>query len=231
MSFLLHEFNIYLGSSGSAKLKPDEQEIYRQAKEELMGLISGFEGTELVKNVYRTMDHLLEQNLGRYPVVCGPGCAHCCNQMVCCTNLEMDLIAEYLNVSKSRERRLVKAKAIKRSKKYHSLMGHSGLTTALFWEHISSEIRQMLYKRPCPFLRHNKCGIYPVRPPDCRSARVLEKRCGYGLTKPLKKITFYLDQIVADVLMEEDMRLRNGQPQVVPLFGWILSPDFKKFFS
>lgn len=231
MSLLFSEFRLTLDFGGSARLGEEEKEIYQQAKKEFEGLISGFEGTEFVQKVYEVMDQLAECNLGDYPIVCGSGCAYCCQQMVCCTKLEMDLIVEFLGSSKSREKRLVKAEAIKRSLKYHALIGSAGLLqNAAYWEQISYKTRQMLFNKPCPFLRRNMCGIYPVRPPDCRSARVLEKRCGYGLTQPPKGIKFFLDQIVADVLVEEDMRLRGGGPQVVPLFGWVLSTDFKNFF-
>jgi hypothetical protein len=231
MSLLFREFKLTLDFTGSARLSAEEQEIYHGAKEEFKNLISGCEGLELVRKVYEVMDQLVERHIAHYPIACGSGCAYCCHQMVCCTKLEMDLIVEYLGASKSREKRLIKAEAIKRSLKYHRLLQCSGyLRNTAYWEQISSVARQILYKRPCPFLRRNMCGIYPVRPPDCRSARVLEKRCGYGLTEPPQGIKFFLDQIAADVLVEEDMRLRGGGPQIVPLFGWVLSEDFKRFF-
>ncbi len=231
MSLLFTEFKLTLDFGGSARLSKEEQEIYHRAKEEFQGLMGNCQGTEFVQKVYEVMDQLTENNLGHYPIVCGSSCSYCCLQMVCCTKLEMELIVEYLGASKSRERRMVKVEATKRSLKYYELLQCTGLLRdAAYWEQIGHQAKQILYKRACPFLRRNRCGIYPVRPPDCRSARVLEKRCGYGLTESPKGIKFFLDQIVADVLVEEDMRLSGSGPQVVPLFGWVLSSDFKNFF-
>lgn len=35
---------------------------------------------------------------------------------------------------------------------------------------------QIFKRRPCPFLRHNRCTIYAVRPRDCRSYPHLHRR-------------------------------------------------------
>lgn len=233
MSSLFKVFHLTFQYGASSGLDPGNLKLYLEAKEEFLALIPpGLAGGEFVRSAYEIFDRLAGENTAHLPIVCKAGCSVCCYQMVCSTETEMRLIIDYLRNLKTREKRLALREAVKRARTYRNFipsLAQMGFNTRVMgWD---DPIRRALYKRPCIFLRHNKCAIYPVRPPDCRCTRVLEKVCEPEREKP-RLIKFFLDQVLADVLTEEDMRIKKLEkdPQIAPMFGWIISEALQDVF-
>lgn len=138
---------------------------------------------------YRETDEILRRHLAMlqdWP--CGPGCSKCCEESFFLINsLEFKVIQKHLqtwnnyHLSRLQERM---ERAISRLQKYHpklikfldsiEINRHilsKGEYSKLF--HVYDSLCQQVKNVPCPFLHHNMCSIYEVRPMVCRT---------YGLT-------------------------------------------------
>lgn len=233
---LLQEFEVLLyGPFGElVKITEESSQLYEKAKEEFRKLIGKkVKGVRLVRAVFALMDNLAREYAKNKDVACKPGCAYCCFQMVCCTTIEMQLIAEWLK-SRPRERTLgilqsAWEKAVPMQKYLNELQEERKPET---WKEIGDELRKQHLMRPCPFLDEKEllCNIYPVRPTDCRGAYVIGMSCGTtGWTRSKLPKTFFA-QAACDIISKEDMRIR-GIMQVIPLFSWVLLPEFINHFQ
>lgn len=217
-------------SERTISVMEEEMETYRLAKKEFLELLpSGLSGKNLVIKSYELYDRLVGGFLSNHPIACGPKCELCCHQLVCCSNLEMGVIKNYLLSLNRQPFRKIKRRAVKQVRKFHEyckkitgnkihLMSHTNFfngQTLIDW-----------HGRLCPYLLENKnCGIYPVRPADCRIAKV-QVRCGTVSKKEdLKPIRLFIDQIMCDVISKEE-----GSSQVTPLVYWPIVREFSELF-
>jgi len=227
-----------------------EKKIYDRAREIFLSrLDAAATGKEKVRNIFSLVDELIAEFLETNQVACHCGCSTCCYQLICCTTLEMELIVDYL-ASLSREARRNITKRVNKEALWLDntvrrlkALSSGGLSSR--WEVLAAGPLRAIYygKRPCPFLNSlGECGIYPVRPIDCRIARSQDPNCGSRMDVDVpgegpeetifeepEAVRFYLDQVASDLVMEEEER-EKGAMQVVPLQAWTLTPEFRNFF-
>ena len=230
---LLEEVGIEMPAIIGFGKKMSEEQIrkYNEAKEEFVRrLNSSSSGKNMVAEIYKLLNQFTSEYLKNHRIACGEKCSYCCRQLVCCTTLEMGLIADYIQTLPRVQRRPVmhkaKMKAVDFCKKNHSI-----LTSAARWEEVASFLRNKHHGVPCIFLRDRKCSIYPVRPIDCRIAKT-SNPCGRERELALKpqNIRLFCDQVASDLIMKEEEKC-YGKMQVVPLIGWPITPEFDHFFK
>lgn len=163
---------------------------------------------EVMRRVQAACDTLVEEVTRGHvpPVSCRAGCAHCCRQPVFITPLEGVAIRDYVErkgmartVAARIRRYLEQIRARKR--------GMEGLRA--LWDNVrglgpapSPPLRRAVYGPDCPFLRNNRCTIYPVRPLMCREHISFDdpEKCRrdepfLGLEKPrFSEVTAWLTQ-------------------------------------
>ncbi len=235
-NILLQEFEVLIyGPFGElAKITEESSQLYEKAKEEFRRLIGKkAKGVRLVRAVFALMDKLAGEYAKNKDIACRPGCAHCCFQMVCCTTIEMQLITGWLK-SRPWERTLnILQSAWKKATPMQTYLNElQKEKRPEIWEEIGDELRKQHLMEPCPFLDEEKflCNIYPVRPTDCRGAYVIGMPCGTtGWTESKLPKTFFA-QAACDIISDEDRRI-SGVMQVIPLFSWVLLPEFTRIFS
>lgn len=183
-------------------------------------------GKRKVFDVFRIMDTLLKSWLKSNKIACCEGCSYCCLQMVCCTTIEAELIVDWISSQKKKVRSRLKKEARTYALKFYQT-NRSIINGSKQWEDIGNALRQKTIGSPCIFLRKGKCSIYPVRPLDCRSCRSTTS-CGFN-AKP-KGVKFYLDQLAADIIMEEEENT-YGSFVMYPLASWPISKNLGKHFK
>jgi Fe-S-cluster containining protein len=95
---------------------------------------------KLVK-IYKIKDEMIDI-VKPMATACKEGCSNCCRMAVCITSIEAKTIADYTGVN---------PELVRTNPNYNE-------TTAL-----------KLLGHTCPFLRDNRCSIYPVRPMVCQT--------------------------------------------------------------
>jgi Fe-S-cluster containining protein len=160
-----------------------------------------------LKQLHKIVDKNNEEfnKKGTMPVRCTKGCSHCCNIMVHSTQLEVDVIFDYM-----------KEKKIKVSQKRLEEQTKLTVPTYFLSEH-----------RRCVFLDdQGLCKVYPVRPMACRNYFVV--------TEPdLCDTTKYPHGETASIMNYETFAMHNGIADHYPLanFALLLLTTLKKKYG
>ena len=229
MIFQVMELEVHPVLGG--KFSEEQAAVHQTCKEYFLEKLDCNKGgTDLIKSIYALLDELTAEFLKENPVSCRPGCAWCCQQLVCCTTLEMEVIIEYLESLPRPARRQITKQAKKESLKFKKFYENNDFGGKRL-EKIAPDLREFHYLRPCLYLSEKKmCHIYRPRPIDCRIAKT-KGFCGHrkeGEEKP-KSIRLFLDQVASDLIMEEEKKI-YGKLEVVPLIMWPLTGKFAEFF-
>lgn len=127
------------------------------------------EGKPFIPSVYSLLDQLTAEEIARTGTrfACHAGCSFCCNQMVTCTEIEWQVIQNYILGSMPHR---VQSALYRRAKRI--------LPEWRRWL-VRNQVKSMrdpalVYKdwidKPCVFLdEQGQCCIYPARTIDCRS--------------------------------------------------------------
>jgi len=164
-----------------------------------------------------------QQTEQQKPVACQRGCSACCRQLVTCFPFEFDEIKNYvLKVLPRDERNRLLAQIrplVGRWQKYRK-------------RHASQIIRNKFkplddwYGKSCIFLKDDRsCGIYPVRPMDCRTTHNTA-RCEWvdrDLKPPPTRFFFPCDNDFNTIVIEQAARtMTDGKYGVTALPDWFL---------
>lgn len=121
--------------------------------------------TDQQHTLLQTIYNAFAEWSARFPFACQKGCAACCTRSVTMTSLEGQGIMAHL-VRAGRESELAAPDF------QPTTNGAARLTTNGF---VAAHLRDEAVEepaswdmRPCPFLDHESCTIYPVRPFGCR---------------------------------------------------------------
>ena len=232
MEALFRKFQINLRIGDVYKMSEEELGHFQAAMAEFSRRLGkGPKGTKLVQAVYAIVDGLTAQYLTNHQIACKKGCGWCCYQLVCSTTLEMRLIVDYLSSLQRRQRSQICHQASEKARLFY-LQNQKLLTSNRRWQEIGEGLRIRHHGKPCVFLSDDSvCGIYPVRPIDCRSARSLDSCGKYTGEKPqLRKVSFIFDQVASNLIMDEEEKTSGGR-NIVPLIGWPISQQFGWFFD
>lgn len=234
VSILLEEFDPELyGPFGQIIKRSEKDEIlFGKAMEEFRRRIGKkSRGTHLVRSAYSIMDELAAKFIEDKEIACKAGCSLCCHQMVCCSNLEAQLILVWLemkpDVFLSDILRSAREKALLMKNELRELIKEKHPSS---WEEIEPDLRSRHLMKPCPFFDETRmlCSIYPVRPVDCRAAYVIGQPCGTSDWARSRFPKTYYAQAACDVIFEENMRIFGDK--ALPLFEWVSRPEFQKSF-
>lgn len=215
-------------------MNDERKAIHELGKEEFKKLLSvNLTGIDLIANVYKIFDQLNKDYLKEHPIACRSNCNLCCHQLVSCSSLEMQLIEKRLKHMPRKQLNQIKGNAQKQCGKFYETREKLRQT-----EPNEQAVVSMLAKiwnghESCHYLlRNGNCGIYPVRPIDCRTARVRVRCGGEGLSSEddLNPLRLVVDQVVSDIMMEESVRL-DGRNYVMPLVFWPISKKFYNIFK
>lgn len=126
---------------------------------------------ELLACIYAVYSDWVE----RFPLACQKGCAACCTQSVTMTNLEGEMILDFLKV-RGGDNRLTEQLAQRTTGNNGAAITTNQYARAcLDHQDIGGEGLGGWNFTPCIFLRENACSIYEVRPFGCRSFGSLER--------------------------------------------------------
>lgn len=165
------EVEDHLARLSKYRLMIDGQKV-QKALDECSALfeknVRGYEFKDIARAACDVED-IINESLDKSNFACKKGCGSCCTQLVCCTEPEMDLIADYILSLSKKERKKIISIASKKIKD------------------IQIDNLEMLYKAsdeqlgiPCMYIDQTKgeCMIYPARPVVCRGYRA--KQCTRG---------------------------------------------------
>ncbi len=117
------------------------------------------------KNKLLRIYRLFDEWAGEYNFACGEGCATCCTRSVTMTSLEGEVIRDYINGRPELLARLHNLPVDAPT----PILTTNGFAAACFREEEIANGSTTWDMRPCVFLDHNRCPIYPVRSFMCRS--------------------------------------------------------------
>ncbi len=226
------DVSLLLAGQKDFSLTEEEGNTYGIARKEFLSLIpADLTGAEFISQAYALYDSLITTYIANNPIACKSNCGYCCHQLVCCSELEMRIIADYLSTLPRPFMRKLKKSIAKESRRFLNYLrritdGKLG-KIVMIWEDIEVKVMLDWHGNPCPYLLENKnCGIYPVRPVDCRIAKT-KVPCGTVSRKEdLQPVRLVIDQILSDVVTEESAKI-SGSMQVTPLAYWPLTDNFK----
>jgi Fe-S-cluster containining protein len=131
---------------------------YRLAHEHLGERFDATNLSEAIRQLYLSVDELLDAFLGRTaaegkPAACRKGCAWCCHQAVFAVTHEFLYLRQFVdNHSEgSGQQRFIE---MSRAKSDHTMMKY--------------QEEQLTFRFPCPFLLEGACSVYEARPMACR---------------------------------------------------------------
>ena len=175
------------------------------------------------------MDTLTAEYREANHVTCQKGCGGCCHQLVCCTTLEMELIARCMRGLPRLARRSLQLDIRKASTRFSRAFLATGRNSMFSGADLGT-LMELHRDKPCIFLTSGQsCAIYPVRPVDCRIAKVKGECPWKGGTKTTEAVRLFLDQAASDLIMEEEERI-HGSAQAAPLISWPTSREFADCF-
>ena len=214
------------------------KEEFKKAKEEFLINLGSIDihGSQFIKVLYGELDKYLKLYLENNEITCHKGCGHCCKQLICCSELEMELIVKHINSRPKLMRKNIKKSLKKDATKFMLWFGkHLFDIPEDHHQLISEPIRSKYFGKPCPFLKNEICQIYPARPSICRTTKVKGDFCGkhvqLGLKRDSRPIRLFYDQIVMELIKEENKKIKK-EIKVLPVMVWPLTKTFKKeFFS
>ncbi|MBI5221514.1 MAG: YkgJ family cysteine cluster protein, partial [Candidatus Magasanikbacteria bacterium] len=149
------------------------------------------QGASFIAALYQTLDQAVASEIeaSGFQLACQKGCASCCQQLVNCTRIEAQLIAEFIRDLPPMERQELAKEAWPRIlawRHYHQKNPAAATTLEQVLR-----IHDDWLNKPCPFLdaKLGTCRIYPVRPIDCRTL-LSQARCACGQTDGAKRFPF-----------------------------------------
>ena len=130
-------------------------------------------GLRFIPAVYTALEKAIAEDESKphAKFACGAGCSQCCYQAVTCTEAEFLEIARHIDSLPKKERSRLMNLAHERSKEVQKHLEETSIagTIATSVEEVKF-INSFTDYKPCPFLQADgRCGIYPVRPIDCRT--------------------------------------------------------------
>jgi len=160
--------------------------------------------------VCRVVDELNAKAPKRLGVklACHSGCSACCNQLVCVTLLEWELIRDFLSQADP-NRGLRRALDLGVAEYVRFTDGGRRLPANQL-----QAVRGLL-GRPCIFLVQNRCAVYAVRPLVCRTTSSTI-RCRSLQQEGAAQMRFDYDMWANNLMMETAARAQ-GRMAVTPL--------------
>lgn len=203
-------------------------EISEREFQEAVSLVREAEGRikeekiSFVQAIYQVLDAVMAENIksSGLVLICKSGCSTCCNQLVTCTQIEMDEIIRFIDFL-PREKRIPLLRrmrdAVIQWRDYFNKEGHLLKFDQLkYWRD--------WFGKPCPFLNseNGACDIYSVRIIDCRTL-TSTIRCDLvtddSAEKP-KRFRFKVETFANNMVFDEQKRisaLRKEPIGVTPL--------------
>lgn len=176
-------------------------------------------GAPFILAVYQAMEQTIAAEESGCKFACHKGCSLCCRQLITATTIEMEAIAAFIRRLKKNQKQKMLRKAFKRAEGFNRWREQfSPQDSRLFdplWLH-----RQWLGKS-CPFLDSGgACGIYPVRPMDCRIHHSLTI-CRTVEHPDIRRMPYDCERWANNLVLEEEKK-HAGKMAVVPLSHWLL---------
>ena len=144
-------------------------------EQEFRELVSSFEqkGLRFIPAVYAALEQAIAEDATQphKQFACQAGCHQCCYQAVTCTEDEFVEIARHINSLPKKQKSRLMNLAYERSMEVQKNLEETSVagTIATSVEEVRF-INSFTDYKPCPFLQGDgHCGIYPVRPIDCRT--------------------------------------------------------------
>jgi Fe-S-cluster containining protein len=169
------------------QFSPMDDGLVARQKENVLAIAresrSGEAALEMGRSAAILAEHLIarvegESSLPR-PIVCRAGCPLCCFNQVELTPAEALLVGHYVEERFSPEEK-------------QELLARVAENLARKAGKDKREIALMRRELPCPFLREERCSIYPVRPLLCRAMHSLDaEQCRLELISPVTHFEFY----------------------------------------
>ena len=169
------------------KFSPIDEGLVARQKETVLEIARGGQTREAALEVGLSAVVLAEHLIARVegesalprPIVCGPGCAHCCLNQVELTPPEALLLGHYVaeHFSATEQEEL-------RARATGNLARKAGKD--------KRQIGALRRELPCPLLRQEECSVYPVRPLLCRAMHSLDaEQCRREMIFPVSQFEFY----------------------------------------
>lgn len=180
------------------------------------------QGLSFVLAVYKTLDEFVAQEIKVTGLVlaCKKGCSFCCNQLITCTEIEMNEIVQFLKKLPRKVQREIVTKAQRKAAQWRQYFDQKKPTVDISFSEISHR-HQDWRNRPCPFLNTSRglCYIYPVRTMDCRTLSSTTP-CTSWRHPDAKRFRFQCETWANNMIM--DKQAEFGPMTVTPLLHWLL---------
>lgn len=144
-------------------------------EEEFQGLVHLHQkkGLRFIPAVYAALEQAIaeDETKPHDRFACKAGCTMCCHQAVTCTQAEFQEIVNYIDGLPKKDRSRLLNIAYQKSKEvYDLLQSDDSVGQIAASQEAVSHLNKITDNKPCPFLQaDSKCGIYDVRPIDCRT--------------------------------------------------------------
>jgi len=168
------------------KFSPLDDGLVARQKETVLAIARGGKSREAALEMGLSAMVLAEHLISRAeaeslprPIVCRPGCPHCCFNQVEFTPPEALLLGHYVaGHFSAAEQQELKARAA------GNLARKAGKD--------KREIGALRRELPCPLLRQEQCTAYAVRPLLCRAMHSLDaEQCRREMVSPVSRFEFY----------------------------------------
>jgi len=168
------------------------------------------EGLSFVLAIYRVLDEFVAEEIRASGIVlvCKSGCSTCCNQLIVCTQIEMDEIIRFVDCL-PRESRIPLLRRMRDAatqwRDYFEKEGYK-----LKFEHFKYYLDWI--DKPCPFLNPNNgaCDIYPVRIIDCRTlTSTISCNLLTEYSEKPKRFRFQVEVFANNMVADEQLRISN----------------------
>jgi Fe-S-cluster containining protein len=124
----------------------------------------------------------LDEDIARFQqgkegqIICRKGCTGCCSDIVLTTNTEFDLIVYELRKWEPKQLTILFAKTKHAWEMFSEInpdaaehYSKTRTNDSILFDDIDVALQTIKLPVPCPFLFHDSCSIYPVRPVVCRT--------------------------------------------------------------
>jgi Fe-S-cluster containining protein len=206
----------------------DEEAEYKLLEEKFIrSLPKNVRGSDLVRIIFKRHDQLSEEFKKVNTVACGAQCWSCCEQLVNCTSLEMELIHQHLQSLPRKAFQSIRKNLETERSLFMTAIGGMGMATRS--ERVFDALTKIFWGRRCIYLLKDKrCGIYPVRPVDCRTLRVGE-RCDPAKEMP-EPLLIVADEVMAKAIEKEELE-SGTKPHLLPLIDWASRGKISEIFK